>query len=347
MAQGAKRPRPAPRRALRPARDRAALAAGLGGREHLGRAEPGAPEFDASKPKTYVLEMLPYPSGEPHVGHLKCYSVGDAIAHYRRRRGFSVIHPMGYDAFGLPAENNAIATTGEHPRAATESSIASFREQFRQWGISLDWTREVGTTSPPTTAGPSGSSSKLFEQGLAYREEAPVQWCPVDATVLANEQVIDGHCERCGSLVEQRRLEQWFFKITDYARPAARRTSTCSSPGPSTWSRCSATGSAAPRAPRSIFRQEDLGLDFPVFTTRPDTLFGATFFVLAPEHPESSASPPAPRTRARPRLRQRGGAPPPRTAPPRSARRPGSPSAAPSPTPSTASRSRSSSPTTC
>ena len=110
-------------------------------------AEPGVPEFDASKPKSYVLEMLPYPSGEPHIGHLKIYSVGDAIAHFRRRRGFSVLHPMGYDAFGLPAENNAIKT-GEHPREATEKSIASFREQFRRWGISIDWTRELGTHEP-------------------------------------------------------------------------------------------------------------------------------------------------------------------------------------------------------
>ena len=110
-------------------------------------ANPGSPEFDASKPKSYVLEMLPYPSGEPHVGHLKTYSVGDAIAHFRRRRGFSVVHPMGYDAFGLPAENNAIQT-GEHPREATEKSIASFREQFMRWGISIDWTRELGTHQP-------------------------------------------------------------------------------------------------------------------------------------------------------------------------------------------------------
>jgi leucyl-tRNA synthetase len=106
-------------------------------------ANPGSPEFDESKPKSYVLEMLPYPSGEPHVGHLKTYSVGDAIAHFRRRRGYRVIHPMGYDAFGLPAENNAIET-GEHPREATEKSIASFREQMRSWGISIDWTREFG-----------------------------------------------------------------------------------------------------------------------------------------------------------------------------------------------------------
>ena len=245
---------------------------------------PGAPEFDASKPKNYVLEMLPYPSGEPHVGHLKCYSVGDAIAHFRRRRGFNVIHPMGYDAFGLPAENNAIAT-GEHPRAATEASIASFREQFRQWGISLDWTREVSSHEPAYYRWTQWIFLKLYEQGLAYREEAPVQWCPVDATVLANEQVIDGHCERCGSLVEQRRLEQWFFKITDYADRLLADFDLLES-----WPEHVVTMQrnwiGRSEGAEVIFHQEDLGLDFPVFTTRPDTLFGATFFVLAPEHPE-------------------------------------------------------------
>ena len=156
-------------------------------------ANPGSPEFDASKPKSYVLEMLPYPSGEPHVGHLKTYSVGDAIAHFRRRRGFSVVHPMGYDAFGLPAENNAIET-GEHPREATEKSIKSFREQFMRWGISIDWTRELGTHEPSYYRWTQWIFLKLYERGLAHRHEAPVHWCPKDQTVLANEQVIDGHC---------------------------------------------------------------------------------------------------------------------------------------------------------
>ena len=193
------------------------MAARLGSGEHLGRREPRFPEFDADKPKSYVLEMLPYPSGEPHVGHLKTYSVGDAIAHFRRRRGFNVIHPMGYDAFGLPAENHAIQT-GEHPRAATEKSIVAFREQFKRWGISIDWTRELGTHEPSYYRWTQWIFLKLYERGLAHRHEAPVQWCPNDATVLANEQVIDGRCERCGALVEQRKLEQWFFRITEYAQ---------------------------------------------------------------------------------------------------------------------------------
>ena len=150
------------------------------------------------------------------MGHLKNYSVGDAVAHFRRRNGMRVLHPMGYDAFGLPAENNAIKT-GVHPREATEKSIASFQQQFRSWGISIDWSREFGTHEPRYYRWTQWIFLKLFERGLAYRKEAAVNWCPKDATVLANEQVIDGHCERCGTAVELRQLEQWFFRITDYA----------------------------------------------------------------------------------------------------------------------------------
>ena len=160
--------------------------------------------------------MLPYPSGEPHVGHLKTYAVGDAIAHFRRRNGALVIHPMGYDAFGLPAENHAIRTK-EHPRDSTAAAIASFQRQMRRWGISIDWNREVSTADPGYYRWTQWIFLQLYERGLAYRAEAPVQWCPVDQTVLANEQVIDGRCERCGTPVEARQLEQWFFKITDYA----------------------------------------------------------------------------------------------------------------------------------
>jgi leucyl-tRNA synthetase len=247
-------------------------------------ANPGSPEFDASRPKSYVLEMLPYPSGEPHVGHLKTYSVGDAIAHFRRRRGFRVVHPMGYDAFGLPAENNAIQT-GEHPREATEKSIASFREQFMRWGISIDWTREIGTHEPSYYRWTQWIFLKLFERGLAHRHEAPVHWCPKDQTVLANEQVIDGHCERCGTLVELRQLEQWFFRITEYAQELLDDFDLLE-----TWPENVVTMQrnwiGRSEGAEVVFRCEELDLDFPVFTTRPDTLFGATFFVLAPEHPE-------------------------------------------------------------
>ncbi|HEU5143254.1 MAG TPA: leucine--tRNA ligase [Solirubrobacterales bacterium] len=247
-------------------------------------ANPGQPGYAGEKPKSYVLEMLPYPSGEPHVGHLKCYAVGDAIAHFRRRHGFEVIHPMGYDAFGLPAENNAIKT-GEPPRAATERSIESFRRQFREWGISIDWSRELGTHTPEYYRWTQWIFLRLFERGLAYRDEAPVQWCPVDATVLANEQVVDGRCERCGTPVEQRRLEQWFFKITDYAdRLLADFDLLDSWPEHVVTMQRNWIGRS--EGAEVTFRCEEAGIDFPVFTTRPDTLFGATFFVLAPEHPE-------------------------------------------------------------
>ncbi len=247
-------------------------------------ANPGQPGYEESKPKSYVLEMLPYPSGEPHVGHLKCYSVGDAIAHFRRRQGFEVIHPMGYDAFGLPAENNAIKT-GEPPRAATERSIASFRRQFQEWGISIDWSRELGTHTPEYYRWTQWIFLKLFEKGLAYRTEAPVQWCPKDATVLANEQVVDGRCERCGTEVIQRNLEQWFFKITDYADRLLADFDLLES-WPEHVITMQRNWIGRSEGAEVVFRCEELGLDFPVFTTRPDTLFGATFFVLAPEHPE-------------------------------------------------------------
>jgi leucyl-tRNA synthetase len=247
-------------------------------------ANPGRPGYEAGKPKSYVLEMLPYPSGEPHVGHLKCYAVGDAIAHFRRRHGFEVIHPMGYDSFGLPAENNAIKT-GEPPRVATERSIESFRRQFREWGISIDWSRELATHTPEYYRWTQWIFLQLFEKGLAYRTEAPVQWCPKDATVLANEQVVDGRCERCGTEVIQKSLEQWFFKITDYAdRLLADFEALESWPEHVITMQRNWIGRS--EGAEVVFRCEEVDLDFPVFTTRPDTLFGATFFVLAPEHPE-------------------------------------------------------------
>jgi leucyl-tRNA synthetase len=235
------------------------------------------------RPKSYVLEMLPYPSGEPHIGHLKTYSVGDAVAHFRRRNGFRVLHPMGYDAFGLPAENNAI-NTGQHPREATEESIRQFQVQLREWGLSLDWTRELSTHEPSYYRWTQWIFLRLYERGLAYRKEAAVQWCPVDQTVLANEQVIDGHCERCGSPVEARQLEQWFFRITDYADRLLDDLDTIAWPEHVKIMQRNWIGRS--EGAEVSFRCEELGIDYPVFTTRPDTLFGATFFVMAPEHPD-------------------------------------------------------------
>jgi leucyl-tRNA synthetase len=227
--------------------------------------------------------MLPYPSGEPHIGQMKTYSVGDAIAHHRRRNGFRVLQPMGYDAFGLPAENHAIKT-GEHPRDSTQKSIEAFRSQLRGWGVSIDWTREFGTHEPRYYRWTQWIFLKLLERGLAYRKEAAVKWCPNDATVLANEQVIDGRCERCGAEVEVRQLEQWFFRITDYADRLLDDLDTIDWPEHVKTMQRNWIGRS--EGAEVTFRCEELGIDYPVFTTRPDTLFGATFFVMAPEHPD-------------------------------------------------------------
>ncbi|MBS1870649.1 MAG: leucine--tRNA ligase [Actinobacteria bacterium] len=232
----------------------------------------------------YVLEMLPYPSGEPHMGHLKNYALGDAVAHFNRRVGRRVLHPMGYDAFGLPAENHAIRT-GEHPRDSTQKSIESFQRQFRQWGISIDWTREFGTHEPRYYKWTQWLFLKLCERGLAYRKEAAVKWCPNDQTVLANEQVTaEGTCERCGAVVEARQLEQWFFRITDYADRLLDDLDGIDWPGNVKVMQRNWIGRS--EGAEVTFRCEQLGIDYPVFTTRPDTLFGATFFVMAPEHPD-------------------------------------------------------------
>jgi leucyl-tRNA synthetase len=241
------------------------------------------PEAAGAAEKSYVLEMLPYPSGEPHVGHLKNYALGDAIAHFHRRSGRRVLHPMGYDAFGLPAENNAIKT-GVPPREATDKSIASYRHWFHRWGISIDWSRELATHQPSYYRWTQWIFLALLERGLAYRKEAAVNWCPHDQTVLANEQVIDGHCERCGHLVEIRQLEQWFFKITDYADRLLDDLEDIQWPEHVKAQQRNWIGRS--EGAEVTFRCEDLGLDYPVFTTRPDTLFGATFFVMAPEHPD-------------------------------------------------------------
>ncbi len=242
-----------------------------------------AEQFD----KSYVLEMLPYPSGEPHIGHLKNYSLGDAIAHFHRRTGHRVLHPMGYDAFGLPAENHAIRT-GEHPRKSTDDSIAAFQRAFRSWGISIDWSRELATHEPSYYRWTQWIFLKMFERSLAYRKEAAVKWCPNDQTVLANEQVIDGRCERCGWEVEVRQLEQWFFRITDYADRLLEDLDTINWPEYVKSMQRNWIGRSA--GAEVTFRCEDLDpahpIDYPVFTTRPDTLFGATFFVMAPEHPD-------------------------------------------------------------
>jgi leucyl-tRNA synthetase len=244
---------------------------------------PGEPGYEQGAPKSYVLEMLPYPSGEPHMGHLKNYSMGDVLAHFRRRNGMKVLHPMGYDAFGLPAENHAIKT-GEHPAVSTNNSIEEFRRQFRSWGISIDWRREFGTHEPSYYRWTQWIFLMLYERGLAYRKRAPVKWCPKDQTVLANEQVIDGHCERCGTAVVVKMLEQWFLKITDYAERLLEDLAQLDWPDRVVTMQRNWIGRS--EGAEVVFKCAEPPIDFPVFTTRPDTLFGATFFVIAPEHPD-------------------------------------------------------------
>jgi leucyl-tRNA synthetase len=243
---------------------------------------PTAPS-EADGRKTYVLEMLPYPSGELHMGHVKNYTLGDVIAHFRRRTGFEVLRPMGYDAFGLPAENAAIKEGG-HPRVVIERNIAAIREQMRRLGWAIDWDREVATHEPGYYRWTQWLFLRLFEAGLAYRKEAPVNWCPVDQTVLANEQVIDGRCERCGAEVERKNLEQWFFRITAYADRLLEEMDLLES-WPEHVLTMQRNWIGRSEGAEVVFRIDEMDVDLPVFTTRPDTLFGATFFVLAPDHP--------------------------------------------------------------
>jgi leucyl-tRNA synthetase len=233
--------------------------------------------------KTYVLEMLPYPSGELHMGHVRNYMLGEVVAHFRRRHGYAVMRPMGFDAFGLPAENAAI-TEGRHPREVTERNIASIRRQMERMGWAIDWERVLATHEPEYYRWTQWLFLKFFEAGLAYRKDAPVNWCPNDQTVLANEQVIDGRCERCGARVESRRLEQWFFRITAYADRLLEEMELLES-WPERVLTMQRNWIGRSEGAEVIFRIEELDVDLPVFTTRPDTLFGATFFVLAPEHP--------------------------------------------------------------
>jgi leucyl-tRNA synthetase len=243
----------------------------------------GAQAQRSDRPKSYVLEMLPYPSGEIHMGHVKNYTMGDVIAHHRRRCGAAVFHPMGYDAFGLPAENAAIRT-GEHPAIVTARNIARIRDQLKRLGFAIDWDTEISTADPEYYRWTQWIFLRMFERGLAERREAAVNWCPTDQTVLANEQVVDGHCERCGTEVELRQLTQWFLRITDYAQ-ALLDDMELLDDWPERVLAMQRNWIGRSEGARVLFRTEDGAHEIPVFTTRPDTLFGATFFLVAPEHP--------------------------------------------------------------
>jgi leucyl-tRNA synthetase len=237
---------------------------------------------DPLKPKYYLLEMFPYPSGELHVGHVRNYTIGDVITRYKRARGYNVLHPMGWDSFGLPAENAAI-DRGIRPDKWTWDNIAHMREQLKMIGFSYDWSREVTTAFPEYYKGTQWLFLLLYERGLVYKKTAPANWCPKCHTVLANEQVEQGKCWRCDSLVERRSMDQWFFKITDYAERLLADLDKLDG-----WPEHVKAMQA-----NWIGKSEGAEIDFvgpndekiPVFTTRQDTIYGVTYLVLAPEHP--------------------------------------------------------------
>jgi leucyl-tRNA synthetase len=244
---------------------------------------PPLDELREHRNKTYVLEMLPYPSGELHMGHVRNYMLGEVVAHFRRRHGYDVLRPMGFDSFGLPAENAAI-DAGRHPRDLTEENIARIRGQMQRIGWAIDWDRMLATHEPEYYRWTQWLFLRFFEHGHVYRKEVPVKWCPNDQTVLANEQVIDGRCERCGAEVEARNLEQWLFRITAYADRLLDEMAELES-WPERVLTMQRNWIGRSEGAELIFRVDGLDVDIPVFTTRPDTIFGATFFVLAPEHP--------------------------------------------------------------
>src|SRR5947207_1256769 len=244
-----------------------------------------AAEVNSTKPKYYVLEMLPYPSGALHMGHVRNYAIGDSLARYMWMNGYNVLHPMGWDSFGLPAENAAIQANTP-PREWTLRNIANMKAQMKRLGFAYDWSREVTTCFPEYYKWNQWFFLKMFERGLAYRKKSKVNWCPQCATVLANEQVVNGRCWRHeDTIVEQRELEQWFLRITNYSEELLRDLEKLEH-----W----------PEKVRTmqrnwIGRSEGALVDFAVegmarkkisvFTTRIDTIFGATSVQLAPEHP--------------------------------------------------------------
>jgi len=240
--------------------------------------EPGA---DRST-KSYVLEMWPYPSGTLHMGHCLVYTIGDVLARFQRRNGLNVMHVMGFDSFGLPSENAAIRE-GRHPREITETNIATITETMKQMGWGYDWSRAVSAHDPAYYRWNQWLFVKLYEAGLAYRKAAPVKWCPFDQVVLANEQVQDGRCQYCGNEVIAKDLEQWFFRTTAYADELLDDLAHIEWQDRIKAMQRNWIGRS--EGAEVLFEIEELDEDVPVFTTRPDTLYGATYFVLAPEHP--------------------------------------------------------------
>ena len=236
------------------------------------------------RPRTYVLDMFPYPSGDLHMGHAEAYALGDAFARYYTLRGHNVLHPIGWDAFGLPAENAAIRNN-THPADWTYRNIEVQAASFRQYGVSFDWSRRLHTCDPEYYRWTQWLFLRFYERGLAYRKDGYVNWCPVDQTVLANEQVINGHCERCGAEVIRRVLTQWYFKITEYADRLLSDMDALEGKWPERVLLMQRNWIGRSEGAEVSFEIEGRDEPVTVFTTRPDTLYGATFFVVAADSP--------------------------------------------------------------
>lgn len=238
---------------------------------------------DYDKEKYYVLEMFPYPSGKLHMGHVRNYSIGDVIARFKRLKGYNVLHPMGWDSFGLPAENAAIKND-IHPAIWTDSNIAEMHRQLQGLGFSYDWDREVATCKEEYYKWMQWIFIQFYNKGLAYKKDNPVNWCPSCQTVLANEQVVDGCCERCHTPVTKKRLSQWYLKITDYADRLLKDLDKM--PGwPEKVKLMQKNWIGRSTGAEVTFEIENFSKKLQIYTTRPDTLFGVTYMVLAPEHP--------------------------------------------------------------
>src|SRR5215831_1472592 len=235
---------------------------------------------DDPRPRTYLLDMFPYPSGDLHMGHAEAYAIADAIARYYFERGHNVLHPIGWDAFGLPAENAAIRKN-THPADWTYANIEVQAASFRRYAVSFDWSRRLHTCDPEYYRWTQWLFLRLHERGLAYRKDGYVNWCPVDQTVLANEQVINGKCERCGSEVVRRSLTQWYFKITEYADRLLADMAPLEGKWPDPVLLMQRNWIGRSEGAEVSFTIEGAVEPVTVFTTRPDTLYGATFFVVA------------------------------------------------------------------
>ncbi|HXI09895.1 MAG TPA: leucine--tRNA ligase, partial [Thermodesulfobacteriota bacterium] len=251
--------------------------------DHWEKAGAFSTHTDSARPKYYVLEMFPYPSGKIHMGHVRNYSIGDVVARFLMMRGRNVLHPMGWDSFGLPAENAAIQNK-THPAKWTHDNIANMKKQLKRMGLSYDWGREVATCTPEYYRWNQWIFLKLLEKGLAYKKRSSVNWCPGCSTVLANEQVESGLCWRCDSVVETKELDQWFLKITEYAGELLE--STYDMPGwPERVLVMQRNWIGKSVGAEVEFGIEGSGESIRIFTTRPDTLYGVTFMSLAAGHP--------------------------------------------------------------